>query len=86
MRKPRLRDTDGTEYDPETGCPRGSHGGRVYRVGKDGEIVCSDDTSLPVYDFWTSPLRSEGIKGDANLFEDPETMSMLFGSPVRCGD
>lgn len=89
MRNPRLRDTDGTEYDPETGQRVGEApepDGPVWRVDYDGGLVCSSDTTLPVYDFCTSPLRPEGIKGDTNLFEDPETMSMLSGGPVRCGD
>lgn len=84
MKRPsRLRDpVTGALIDMETGERFLLEA--VYRIGKDGEIVCSDDTSLPVYNFWTSPLRSEGLRGDTNLLEDPGTLSMLAGGPVRC--
>ena len=74
IRNPRLRDADGTEYDPETGL----------RVGGVPAPPCP-------YDFWTCPLRSEGLRGDDNLFSsrqafwDPETMSML-GIKILEGD
>lgn len=73
MRNPRLRDTDGTPYDPEAGerVSGTSAEPLVWRVGFDGELVRSADESLPVYDFWTSPLRDVGLNGD----EDPEAMS-----------
>lgn len=79
MRSPRLRDTDGTPYDPETGerVSGASAEPLVWRVGFDR----SADESLPVYDYWTSQLSEVG------LLEDPETMSMvaLFGVDVDDG-
>ena len=62
MRNPRLRDTDGTEYDPETG----QRGGAMLIVDEAG---CVPDSALSVGGWKVGPFSFVGLHGDEPLLE-----------------